>query len=244
MQLAHQARRQRLTIALVLTTGLHLAALWALSHWVGGAGAAPAQKITSISAMLIRSAQPAAVAASLAPASEQTGAHMTQSAQSPRIRQALTFSNTRLSAVKTETHRVSGSVAAMPKSDLAKDKVEAGSDAAHTAERPSSPSLQSQNPILEAPQLARAQPDYANNPPPAYPALLREQGVGGVVWLRARVERDGSARDIELLRGSGYRLLDEAALNAVQRWRFIPAQEGNETFATWVEFPIRFRLQS
>ncbi|MCX8522258.1 MAG: energy transducer TonB [Rhodoferax sp.] len=94
----------------------------------------------------------------------------------------------------------------------------------------------------QAPQVAR--PDYAYNPPPQYPLLLREQGVGGVVWLRVWVERDGRPADIRIAQGSGYRLLDDAALRAVKQWRFTPASHAGQRLAGWVEFPVRFKLDS
>ena len=87
-----------------------------------------------------------------------------------------------------------------------------------------------------------ARPDYAYNPQPDYPLLLREQGVGGVVWLRVWVGSDGHPGEIKLAKGSGYRLLDDAALLAVRHWRFIPAQNGELRLASWVEFPVRFTL--
>ncbi|MCX8518442.1 MAG: energy transducer TonB [Rhodoferax sp.] len=93
-----------------------------------------------------------------------------------------------------------------------------------------------------APQAAR--PDYAYNPPPQYPMLLREQGVGGVVWLRVWVDRDGHPADIRIAQGSGYRLLDDAALRTVKRWRFTPASSAGQRLASWVEFPVRFTLDS
>jgi periplasmic protein TonB len=87
-----------------------------------------------------------------------------------------------------------------------------------------------------------ARPDYAYNPQPDYPMLLREQGVGGVVWLRVWVDSEGQPAEIKLSKGSGYRLLDDAALRAVKLWRFIPAKHGEQRLASWVEFPIRFKL--
>lgn len=86
------------------------------------------------------------------------------------------------------------------------------------------------------------QPDYAYNPQPDYPMLLREQGIGGVVWLRVWVDSDGRPVEIKLAKGSGYRLLDDAALRAVKLWRFIPAKNGEQRITSWVEFPIRFTL--
>jgi periplasmic protein TonB len=95
-------------------------------------------------------------------------------------------------------------------------------------------------PELQPTQNAR--PDYAYNPQPDYPMLLREQGVGGVVWLRVWVDSKGQPVEIRLAKGSGYRLLDDAALRAVKQWRFIPARNGEQRLASWVEFPIRFTL--
>lgn len=87
-----------------------------------------------------------------------------------------------------------------------------------------------------------ARPDYAYNPPPDYPLAMREQGIGGVVWLRVWVDGDGRPGEIRLARGSGYRLLDDAAMRVVRHWRFVPARSGDQTLASWVEFPIRFAL--
>lgn len=87
-----------------------------------------------------------------------------------------------------------------------------------------------------------ARPDYAYNPPPDYPLAMREQGMGGVVWLRVWVDGEGRPGEIRLARGSGYRLLDDAAMRAVRHWRFVPARIGDQATASWVEFPIRFAL--
>lgn len=95
-------------------------------------------------------------------------------------------------------------------------------------------------PLYGAPQSAR--PDYAYNPPPDYPMLLREQGIGGTVWLRVWVDSDGHPGEIKVAKGSGFRLLDEAASRAVRSWRFFPARRGDLQLASWVEFPVRFTL--
>lgn len=87
-----------------------------------------------------------------------------------------------------------------------------------------------------------ARPDYAYNPAPEYPMLLREHGVGGTVWLRVWVDSEGHPANVKVAKGSGYRLFDEAALRVVANWRFIPAQAGEQKLASWVEFPVRFTL--
>jgi protein TonB len=38
-------------------------------------------------------------------------------------------------------------------------------------------------------------------------------------------------------------VLDQAALQTVQRWRFIPAQQGGQTVAARIQVPITFKLE-
>lgn len=102
--------------------------------------------------------------------------------------------------------------------------------------------LRDNKPTLTSTRVEDAKPDYAYNPQPDYPLLLREQGVGGVVWLRVWVDTDGHPGEIKLAKGSGYRLLDDSAVRAVRQWRFVPAKKGDQSLASWVEFPIRFTL--
>ena len=95
---------------------------------------------------------------------------------------------------------------------------------------------------VAAEPLATARPDHAYSPKPAYPLALRDLGVSGVVWLRVWVDKTGRPQEIELSKGSGYRLFDEAALRAVQQWRFIPAKNEQQSLASWVEFAVRFEI--
>jgi len=90
--------------------------------------------------------------------------------------------------------------------------------------------------------LQTARPDYSHSPKPVYPLALRDLGVSGVVWLRVWVDGTGRPGEIELAKGSGYRLFDEAALRAVQHWRFIPAKNEQQSLASWVEFAVRFEI--
>ncbi len=60
--------------------------------------------------------------------------------------------------------------------------------------------------------------------------------------LRVKVGADGRAAEVQLLRGSGWRLFDEAALAQARGCSFRPAVEGERPVAEWVEFPVRFAL--
>lgn len=92
--------------------------------------------------------------------------------------------------------------------------------------------------------LPRFDVDYLRNPPPFYPALSRRSGEQGRVLLRVVVRPDGSPQTVELRQSSGSPRLDEAALDAVRRWRFVPARQGNVPITAAVIVPIVFSLES
>ncbi len=83
---------------------------------------------------------------------------------------------------------------------------------------------------------------YLNNPKPAYPASARRMGMEGVVTLKVLVSREGKAVKIDISRSSGYKLLDNAAAEAVKNWRFVPARQGETPIDEWVLVPVAFRL--
>lgn len=91
---------------------------------------------------------------------------------------------------------------------------------------------------------ARFDADYLNNPAPAYPLLSRRQGESGKVLLLVQVTAHGTAAQVEIRQGCGFPRLDQAALNAVRNWRFVPARRGDEAVAASVLVPITFRLDS
>ena len=81
-----------------------------------------------------------------------------------------------------------------------------------------------------------------SNAPPQYPWLSRRQGEEGRVLLDVHVSKDGRAKKIRIKQSSGHDRLDEAARNAVQGWRFIPAQTAGTARPGRTEVPIVFRL--
>ena len=84
--------------------------------------------------------------------------------------------------------------------------------------------------------------NYLDNPAPSYPALSRRLGEEGRVMLRVLVEADGLPLKLEVRTSSGYERLDQSALDAVRRWKFIPAKQGDKAVAAWVVVPILFNL--
>ena len=75
-----------------------------------------------------------------------------------------------------------------------------------------------------------------------YPDLARRRGWEGRVLLRVVVDITGAPSEIAIGRTSGYRLLDESAMAAVQRWRFEPARLAGIPVVATIDVPVAFRL--
>lgn len=91
--------------------------------------------------------------------------------------------------------------------------------------------------------VRQAAPLTAENRPPAYPLLARKRGWEGTVVLAVRVLEDGRVQSVEVHSSSSYKLLDDAALQAVRQWRFQPGTRGGRTAAMQVLVPVHFVLR-
>lgn len=96
-------------------------------------------------------------------------------------------------------------------------------------------------PLLEPPRYNAA---YLSNPPPAYPLSARRRGIEGTALVRAEIAAGGECLRAELKKSSGAEVLDQAALEAVKKWRFVPAKRGSQAVVAWVEVPITFKLEN
>ena len=81
-----------------------------------------------------------------------------------------------------------------------------------------------------------------DHPDPAYPSAARRQHIQGDVLLRLSVDEQGVLASVAVERGSGYRVLDEAAIASVRLWRFQPAVQNGRPVSAVAELPVRFRL--
>lgn len=84
---------------------------------------------------------------------------------------------------------------------------------------------------------------YLKNPAPAYPPASRRLGEEGRVVLRVLVDRDGVPGEVAIKTSSGFPRLDQAAEDAVRRWKFVPARQGDEAVRAAVLVPIVFNLR-
>lgn len=79
---------------------------------------------------------------------------------------------------------------------------------------------------------------------PSYPMIARRHGLEGTVVLRLLVKETGNVGEVVVDAPSGCADLDKAAIEAVRKWRFVPATRGGVAVAVWIRQPVTFRLTS
>ena len=84
---------------------------------------------------------------------------------------------------------------------------------------------------------------YRSNPPPPYPEEANRKKQEGKVLVSVQVETNGRPNSVTLISSSGFPLLDAAALEAVRKWTFEPANVGGLPVASRVEVPVVFTLK-
>jgi protein TonB len=77
---------------------------------------------------------------------------------------------------------------------------------------------------------------------PRYPDSARRQGIEGTVVVKAYVTEQGRVEKAQVEHSAGHPDLDQAAVDAVGRWRFEPARRGRQPIAMWVSIPVKFVL--
>lgn len=62
--------------------------------------------------------------------------------------------------------------------------------------------------------------------------------------LELLVQDDGTVTDVSVKQSSGYARLDRAAVDAVQRWRYTPAQQNGQPIEYRYLQPVTFSLRA
>lgn len=77
---------------------------------------------------------------------------------------------------------------------------------------------------------------------PRYPASARQSGWEGTVVVRVLIDSSGSPASVSVRSSSGKEVFDDAAVQAVQRWRFSPATRGGKPVSSYYDVRVRFSL--
>jgi protein TonB len=92
-------------------------------------------------------------------------------------------------------------------------------------------------------EMPSSNAQYLQNPKPSYPAISKRLGEQGKVMVRVLIGVDGKALRAEISQSSGYERLDQAALNTVLSWRYVPGKRGGVPEAMSFDVPINFILE-
>ena len=87
-----------------------------------------------------------------------------------------------------------------------------------------------------------AQPTLLEAPPPVYPRLAQRMSWEGTVVCRIRIGRQGDVLAVAVERSSGHDILDDAACEALRRWRFRPGLRAGQASEWDVLHRVVFRL--
>jgi protein TonB len=92
-------------------------------------------------------------------------------------------------------------------------------------------------------ELPSSSADYLQNPKPVYPPLSKRLGEQGKVMVRVLIAADGTVQSATLAQSSGFTRLDESAMAAVLKWRFVPGKRNGIAEAMWHQIPVNFVLE-
>jgi protein TonB len=89
-----------------------------------------------------------------------------------------------------------------------------------------------------------AKPSILSKVNPAYPPAAKQENLEGTVDLRIQILTSGRPSEVSVARSSGHRILDEAAVAAVEQWQFVPAKKlsNGQPVACTIIYPISFQL--
>ncbi len=83
---------------------------------------------------------------------------------------------------------------------------------------------------------------YLNNPSPVYPLRAKNKNIEGKVLIKVLVSDDGNAKIVTIANSSGHIILDDAAIDAVKNWKFIPARKNGQNIQANVIVPVEFKI--
>jgi periplasmic protein TonB len=78
---------------------------------------------------------------------------------------------------------------------------------------------------------------------PIYPEIAQEAGIEGVVVVQAFIDANGRVKETIILKGVPNTGLDEAAMEAIRKTKFQPAEQRERPVAVWISIPVNFRLK-
>ena len=79
---------------------------------------------------------------------------------------------------------------------------------------------------------------------PLYPEIAQEAGIEGTIYIQFFIDKKGNVTEAYVMKGIPNTGLDEAALNAVKKSKWKPAQQRDKKVGVWQTVPVKFELTS
>ena len=79
---------------------------------------------------------------------------------------------------------------------------------------------------------------------PVYPEIAQEAGIEGTVYIQFFIDARGNVTEAWVLKGIPNTGLNEAALDAVKKSKWKPAQQRDKKVGVWQTVPVKFELTS
>jgi protein TonB len=90
-------------------------------------------------------------------------------------------------------------------------------------------------------KVGMTRPEIVHRVEPRYTEAARKIGLQGVVIVQAVIDEQGRVADVQVLRGLRMGL-DEAAVAAIQQWRFTPALLAGKPVKVYYNLTINFQV--
>ena len=90
--------------------------------------------------------------------------------------------------------------------------------------------------------MVEVKPKVLHAVKPVHPEEAIRDSLEGKVFLKFIVNVDGSVSDVKVLRTTGSKVFQKAAIDAISQFRFKPAEHNGKPVAVWMTQPVTFRL--
>jgi protein TonB len=77
---------------------------------------------------------------------------------------------------------------------------------------------------------------------PSYPPRARAKGVTGHVVFKLLIDESGAVEDLKVVEATPEGVFEEAAAEAVRRWRFSPGRYQGKAVRIWSRLKVNFQL--
>lgn len=101
------------------------------------------------------------------------------------------------------------------------------------------PPMEPDGPVTAGGEVER--PERVHYVDPTYPEIARKARIEGVVILEAIIAKDGSVKNVRVLKNLPFQLT-EAAVRAVQQWRYTPSALNGKPVEVKMTVTVNFKL--